>query len=186
MAKEAEGYFKETARALGWAWHKYGDVRYCPHCHGVLPKSETMPDFCLITLPILVECKNSNSTGRWEWKSDIGPEGKRTIQRERLNPDGWLYIVIGSGRVPKEKGAWLIPWQAWLKIEEALLLGKQASLPFKGSQRLIGAVTLFSGFELVWEKGKFLIPNEHIFWETYVKALDRQLVLGKGFDDDKR
>lgn len=178
MGKESEVYFKETMNHYGWSSHKYGDVRYCPHCHGVLPKSETMPDYVLMPLPILVECKNSDKGGSWSWKSDIGPEGTRAIQRIRLGQtNGWLYIVIGNGRAPAGKSAWLIQWEAWLAVEKELV---QASIPLEDTRQLMGARRLFQGFELVWEKGVFSIPRGHPFWDVYALKLKDEFVRASG------
>lgn len=174
--KDAERYFKATVNQLGWWSHKYGDVRYCIHCHGVLPKSETMPDFVLFCIPIMVECKESNATGRWSWKEDIGPDGNRMIQRKRLDPDGWLYIVLGEGKAPNGKGAWLVPWSHWIKVEELLTVYNQASIPFENTKQLRGGIELFNGYRLSWQDGIFIIPNLHPFWGVYSELLKAEFI----------
>ena len=164
MNKQAEGSFVKVAKRYGWGWHKYGDVRYCIHCHQPLPKTERAPDYLLAPVFTWVECKNNDATGRWDWKNDIGPEGNRKNQREWLKEhNGWLFIELGQGRAPNDRGAFLIPWLDWERLEASLLEQKQYSLRYRGLRGRLGADMMLMQYKLEWNKGWY-IPGHHIFW----------------------
>jgi hypothetical protein len=170
MPKKAErqfpGLVKAVAHAVrGWYyWHKYGDVRKCPHCDGLLPKSDKMPDYVMALNPLYVEVKESNADGRWNI-TDI-----RFNQRNWLNNNpGALFIEIGTGKRPDERMAWLVPWKEWLKIEKTLLDRGQKSLTLKGSSRSVGAEEILSEWKLTWQNKDWIPQEDHPVW-TYLKA----------------
>lgn len=179
---DSEKYFKELCNLYSWGSHKYGDVRKCIHCGGLLPKSEQMPDYVVMPLPYVVECKNDNAShGSWPWAEDFGPTGKRFIQKEKLaRYNGWLFVVLGDKPAPRGKSAWLIPWDYWLKIEERLLSMGQMSIPFEGTPRLESGRTLFNGFILEWLDGGFIIPRFHPFWKKHAERLTEELERARG------
>lgn len=184
MRKIAEKRFIETARFYGWYTHKYGDVRHCIHCQGILPKSENMPDYAEGIIYTYVEAKNNNSQGRWGWYQDIGPEGKRKNQRKWIQKyHGWLYIVFKEGKPPEDESAFYIPWYQWANSIEPALLEKDQRTLTKTGARQPGADYLFAEYALSWEvvngKGVFKIPPNHIYWELLLKKLDyeRNLVI---------
>lgn len=184
MAKEAEERLVHLVNGLNWYHHKYGDVRYCIHCHQPLPKSELAPDFAVAPIFYWIECKNNDSTGRWNWKSDIGPEGARSRQREWLKTNsGWLFIQLGKGRAPKGKAAWLIDFEAWEKVVEPRLIANNIS-----SVRLEGQYTsMDKGYrppaeeylgtftQLMWKDGGWIIPKGHKFWRRLEEDLQINL-----------
>lgn len=164
MAGKSESIFRAMIKANGWAWHKYGDVRYCIYCHKPLPKSELMPDYLVCLKPIWVEVKNNDSSGRWSWASDIGPDGARKAQRQFLiDNDGFLFIELGIGRHPTDFSAYLIPMREWVRIEPDLLT-QQASLAKDDTKRTIGADTILAEWRLAWERGTWVIPKGHVWW----------------------
>ena len=162
MGGASEPQFRAMIKALGWGWHKYGDVRYCIWCHKPLPKSELMPDFMVNIKPIFVEVKNNDKSGKWNWRADIGPEGARKAQRAFLiENDGWLFIELGLGRRPKDFSAYLLPMSTWLEIEQGL---EQSSLPREDTSRLLGGDTVLRIFGLTWGNGVWNIPKGHVWW----------------------
>ena len=175
--KIAEKRFIATIRPMEYYTHKYGDVRRCGTCGELLPKSENMPDYALGMLYTYIECKNSDGTGRWNWASDIGPHGARQNQRRWLfERSGWLYIVLKDGRAPKEEDAYFIPWLLWIKyIEKFLIENNQKSIRRLSKGKRLGANELMEDYRLEWDKGKYLIPNKHIFWKLYNKTLQSQM-----------
>jgi len=178
--KESEQSFVQFTHAMGWGHHKYGDVRYCMYCHKPLPKSELKPDYLLAPVFTWVECKNSNATGRWTWRDDIGPGGKRELQRKFLTENGgYLYILLGKGRPVRDKMTWIIPWGDWLqKIEPKLLELNIASIAYFSTSRTVGAKDIieFAPYQLVWEKGKgWVIPKGHPFFIRYLEKLKAEL-----------
>ena len=163
MGGNSEPEFRAMVKGYGWGWHKYGDVRYCIHCHQALPKSEMMPDFMVSLRPIYVEVKNSDKTGKWNWRADIGPEGAREMQRQFLiENDGWLFIELGLGRRPKGFSAYLLRMNSWIADVEPFL--EQASLPRQDTPKLIGADNIMGDWKLQWLKGRWTIPNKHAWW----------------------
>lgn len=181
MAKEAEAKFVHLVNGLNWYHHKYGDVRYCIHCHQPLPKTENAPDFVVAPIVAYIECKNNDSTGRWNWKVDIGPEGNRKGQRKWLSEHkGWLFIELGQGKAPKGKGAWLIPWEYWEKLTEpwleqhgyASIRFEPVGKPMDGNYRPPATAFLAEKHRLKWESGGWTIPKGHHFWMTIAIQLE--------------
>jgi hypothetical protein len=169
--KRAETSFRALIKGMGGAWHKYGDVRYCIHCHHPLPKTEKAPDFLAALLYTWVECKNSNSTGRWDWAGDIGPDGARTGQRQWLTENqGWLFIELGQGRADRDqRSCYLIQWSDWLELEPTL---QQKSIRKESHGRFIGGDELFSQHRLVWVNSQWEIPPDHSWWDWLSSKLE--------------
>lgn len=164
-AKAAEVAFREMAKRYNFKWHKYGDVRYCIHCHKALPKSEQAPDFSLWEVYNWVECKNSDSTGRWN-ASELMEGGSREKQREfLLENDGWLFIVLGTGRAPKGKSAFLLSFSDWInRFEPILEHNNMRSIRKSSKGNRPGADLLLQSYRLEWHDGGWNIPNGHPFW----------------------
>jgi hypothetical protein len=179
--KSSEKRFREMAKSHNFWWVKYGDVRYCVHCGKALPKSELKPDFAVSPgLVTYVECKNSDSTGRWNW-TEIGPEGARSNQRAWLQEhNGWLFIELGTGKAPNGVSAWLIPWLRWEKhIEPILGASGQSSIKMEteynqdgGRTRgMLGGNELFEGYGLEWQtRVGWRIPRGHPWWRAMAAA----------------
>lgn len=172
--KQAEQDFREMTKHYSFGRHKYGDARYCVHCGKVLPKSERMPDYSMWLVFTYIECKNSDNTGKWDWV-ELLPDGDSKFQREFLTENGgWLFITLGEGRAPRGRGAWLVSWDTWAKsIEPELLKREQRSLRKKSKRSShVGADELLDGYDLLWDKGHWLIPLGHPFWQSaYSKTL---------------
>lgn len=191
-AKHAEEALREMLNAYGWDHRKYGDVRYpnCPRCHTVfttcpickekwvLPKSENAPDMSAGEYNWF-ECKNSNATGSWAW-TEISETGKRSNQRKFLLEragKSWLFIVLGTGRAPKGKGAYLIPFDEWVGVvEPQLTYMNMKSLVFEATQRRVCADHFLSSYRLSWLKGHWEIPDGHIWWLRRYAHLQAQLL----------
>lgn len=189
MTKEAETRWGDIVNLYGWFRLKFGDVRYtvCPHCNFryTLPKGKKRPDFIVAPVFTYVEAKNNDARGTWKW-TEIGEGGDRKLQREWMQEHGgWLFIELGTGRAPKGKGAWLIPWQRWENdIEPVLIANEQMSLRHRtyynndGTRRggIFGADHLLAGYELVWETNVgWTIPKGHIWWRLLHSALTKHL-----------
>ena len=171
-AKAAEKSFREMMKSYNFGWHKYGDVRYCMHCRRPLPKSENAPDYSAWAVYNWVECKNSDSTGRWN-ASELMEGGARANQRKfLLDRAGWLFIVLGTGRAPKGKSAYFIPFQEWVdRIEPALELNKMRSIRKESKGKRPGADLLLQSYRLKWKDGHWTIPKEHDYWLRLEVAL---------------
>jgi len=164
-AKYSEKAFRDMAKYYGFAWHKYGDVRYCIHCHKPLPKSEQAPDFSFWQVYNWVECKNSDNTGRWN-ASEIMEGGSREKQREfLLEKGGWLFIVLGTGRAPEGKSAFLLSFKDWVeRFEPILELNDMRSIRKSSKGQRPGADLLLQSYRLEWVDGCWIIPDGHPFW----------------------
>ena len=183
--KRAESSFKETLKAYDWRWHKYGDVRYCIHCHKPLPKSENAPDFSAWVVYTWVECKNSNSTGRWVW-TEISEGGDRANQRAWLIENGgWLYIELGTGRAPKGKSAYLVPFKHWLnRIEPFLIENGMKSIRKETIGNRPGADDFLALWRLDWRNSHWEIPKNHYWWYSLRTALYKELEFVEGKIDE--
>lgn len=176
MAKEAEKRVVALANHYNWYRHKYGDVRYCVHCHQALPKTERAPDFAIAPVFTWMEAKNNNSSGRWPWV-EIGPEGDRVNQREWLIENGgWLFIELSEDDAhgSKGRGAFLVPFKSWLSEVEPYLIEKgYKSLRLSESRKRPGADTLLVKWELEWETNVgWVIPDGHVWWKALADRIE--------------
>jgi hypothetical protein len=164
-AKAAEKAFRDMAKRYDYGRHKYGDVRFCMHCKKAQPKSEHAPDYSLWEVYNWVECKNSDNTGRWN-ASELMEGGARANQRAfLLENNGWLFILLGTGRAPKGKSAYFLPFQEWVdRIEPILAVNNMRSIRKSSKGKRPGADLLLQSYRLVWEDGGWSIPREHLFW----------------------
>lgn len=173
MVKKAEQRLRDLVNHYGFWAHKYGDVRYCVHCHRPLPKSERAPDYYVSQIGSWIECKNNDSSGTWRC-AEIMEGGERQLQREFLNENGgWLFIELADGRAPKKAVAYLVPWDIWIgQIEPVLVKENMSSFRREttynkdDSIRRLGGDRLLSDWELKWEQNTgWTIPHDHIYWE---------------------
>lgn len=188
MTKEAEKRVRDLANHYGWYRHKYGDVRYCIHCHQPLPKTERAPDYFLAQVGNWVECKNNDSTGTWKC-SEIMEGGERSGQREFLNEHGgWLFIELSEGRAPTKASAYLVPWDRWLHDVEPILeendmksFRRETIYNKDDSVRRLGADRLLDEWELEWETHiGWIIPDEHEYWRALYLKLQQLIVEVQG------
>lgn len=169
MGKDAEKRVVEIANHYGWYRHKYGDVRYCIHCHKPQPKSERAPDYAVAPIATWVEAKNNDAKGRWSW-IELLADGDRSNQRDwLLEKGGWLFIELGLGRAPNGKGAWLVPFKLWVEQVEPVLLEKgMRSLRYTQKQKAKpGADEFLHKWALAWETNVgWTIPDGHVWWRA--------------------
>jgi hypothetical protein len=158
--KVSEAEFKDFCKRRGIYWHKFADILQCPVCANTIWQSHRMPDFEITYLgtKTLVEVKQgSGKYGVWNFAD---PEkGIRDIQREVMDEwedeQGvmpWLFLVLGAGRAPDGRGAFLIPWDHWKQFEDVLLDEGQKSIRFQGG-RMLTAVELLKDYRMAWIKG---------------------------------
>ena len=170
--KVSETEFKSMMAHYGLWARKFRDVWACQYCHMLQYKSDAMPDYMIVRegQSYLVEVKQSNTY--WNF-SDTEGSGIRDIQRrtmdeweEEHNPC-WLFLVLGAGRVPRGRSAWLIPWNTWKDIQNKLGAYNQRTLG-RETKRNVGALELLSEWNVVWSKTYrgWTIPENHIFWDT--------------------
>ena len=190
MAKEAEKRTVAIARFYGWYSHKYGDVRKCIHCQGLLPKTENAPDYAIAPIFTWVEAKNSGSTERWNWE-EIGPEGARKNQRAWLIKNGgWLLIELSNkdARGANGRMAYLVPFKKWLSEVEPILLKlemKSIRLDTKGNRP--GADSLLKTWELEWTPTVgWTIPPGHIWWTALISRAESLLREALAYDAAKQ
>ena len=183
MTKEAEKRVRDLTNHYGWHRRKYGDVRYCIHCHKPLPKSENAPDFYISQIGDWVEAKNNDNTGIWTC-AELYTGGERENQRRFLQQnDGWLFIELSDGRAPANAAAYLVPWDMWeSKIETFLVKQRMKSIRREstylncGKIKRYGADKLLKDYELKWEANiGWVIPNKHIYWYKLKDKLKQTL-----------
>lgn len=166
--KDAEREFGLALRNSGLPFvkvYKYRDRQACPKCGNVLWKSEEKPDFLLGLTTLHVECKEAHSGGRWEF-GDLSD-----IQREHFKAGYcWLFVLVGEGRVPQGRGAFLISGGKWLELEEKLLASGFKSVGFE-TKRVPGLIEIAPQYRLEWSKGKWVIPKGHPFWYSAIQML---------------
>lgn len=175
MGGKSENVASKSLDQIGPVYtYKFRDRAACPSCGFLQFKSQTEPDYLLALVWNYVEVKNgTGDEGRWTFKDDISE-----IQRERLsNKNGWLFIELGPGRRGSdEKGAFLIPYLKWEKIEKTLGESGQSSLTLVG-KRNKGAAEVMSNWKVVWNSKKhcYVIPDTHDFWTWYLGELHLEI-----------
>ena len=171
--KTAEKELKNLANRIGAFSYKFRDRGYmsCPNCHRamitcpfcrqdmLLPKAASYPDFLLTFDSIFIEVK----WGKDRYKiDDISP-----IQRESLsnNKNSWVFVIIGDGRAPDGRGAWLVPWTQYQATEKWCENKGIKSLLFQKTERsrVPEADDYWAAFRLYWAVGGWSIPEDHIW-----------------------
>lgn len=173
--KTAERELKVLMNNINVFTHKFRDRGYiqCPTCHMsiltcprcrqdmLMPKAQSYPDYLGCADPIFIEVKFGRDRYAWE---DISK-----IQRETLtnNDNSWIFIVIGGGRVPNGRGAWLVPWDRYLEAEVHCLAYGHKSIVFEKSDRsrVPTADEFWQPFRLEWSAGSWSIPLGHAWWK---------------------
>lgn len=184
VRKKSEKRLRDLINHYDWWGHKYGDVRYCIHCHKPLPKSEQAPDYYVSQSGDWIECKNNDSSGTWRC-AEIMPGGERQLQRDFLDKSGgWLFIELADGRAPKEAAAYLVPWEHWLKFVEPILIKadmssirRETTYNKDGDVRRLGGDRLLDSWELKWKQGAgWTIPHDHIYWRDLRARLSSMIL----------
>lgn len=171
IRKQSEAELASMFRRLGFYAHKWRDRGYvsCPICHRqivtcpyckssmLLPKAETKPDYLVAEKYIYVEVKSA--TDRFSF-SDISDTQRRVLEEH----ESWLFIVIGTGKAPSGREAYLITWEAWKTWEQVMLAEGRKSLNFRKGRNLT-MHEVFGIFQLNWEpRVGWTIPSGHMFW----------------------
>ncbi len=180
MVRAAETRLRALSKHWNWFAHKYMEAKRvacntcrqpipnCPKCGNPLIQitSEKIPDFVIAWGFTYVECKNSDSTGRWKWREIY--DGDRVHQREwLLKEGGWLFIELGLQPAPNGKSAYLIQMLSWVREVEPILLEKDMKSIIKTSTKSRpGGDELMPNYRLEWENGKWQIPKGHPWWVT--------------------
>jgi len=196
--KKSEVEFKNFCKRQGLYWHKFADILICPVCRNTIWQSNKMPDFevTYCGTKTLVEVKQG--TGKYgAWNFGNEESGIRPIQRDALfewkatqNTMPWLFLVLGTGRAPKGRGAFLIPWTHWVAEEKKLLNEGQKSIRFTGGQKR-NADVLLAEYRLDWIKadddfvGGWSLPWGHIFY-TFLNVAETTGLLRSVADFDIR
>lgn len=184
VAGKSESRVREITNHLGYYRHKYGDVRKCIHCGGILPKSERMPDYAVGLVTAYWEVKNGDASETWKW-IEVSPSGSRCEQRKfLLDNDGWLFLELVDRQ---GKGAWLLPFHKWVDDIEPYLIKysmssvrRQTTLRKDGTVIRPGAELLLKDYALKWERGVGWVPGPgHIWWHWARRQLLKQLAVAE-------
>jgi hypothetical protein len=128
----------------------------------LMPKAQTYPDYLGTADPIFIEVKFGRDRYNWEDISDI--------QRETLSKcaNSWVFIVIGGGRAPDGRGAWLVPWTDYEYAEQKCVTREIKSIVFQKTSRsrVPEADEFWPHHKLEWSKGGWTIPIKHLWWVT--------------------
>jgi hypothetical protein len=163
--KRNEIVLGKTMRGMGYYVHKFGDVRYafCPKCKSMfpLPKAEKKPDFLIAMVYRFIEAKGAGDS--WAFADDFRPNQVEFMDANDLR--SWIFIEIGEGNAPAGKRSFLIPWNKWKEISAGIQSRGFKSILFKKTERsrvpCLDDITLMHPFELVWEKGTWVVPERH-------------------------
>lgn len=144
-------------------------VKFCPMCKRsmLLEKAKTLPDYVLNLSPIYIEVKRSKKDDTWSLYdfSDI----QETVLNKHMTRglDAWVFLLMGKGRMPKGKQAFLIPWE-YLKAVRDDLETKSVRMIKTDRSIVPTAMEMFAMWECEWETGKgFTIPDKHTWRLKY-------------------
>lgn len=174
--KQSETSLGLLMRGLNYFVHKWRDRGYisCPRCHVLLktcpvchedmllPKAQSHPDFLIAMKWAYVECKQGGES----WPiGDISD-----VQQSALNDhhNSWIFLEMGTGRAPKGKGAWLIPWEEFKEMQRMILAKGHKSIRFQDTERskVPTADDAFHPYRLYWQTNEgWTIPEEHEWWQ---------------------
>ena len=185
--KRNEEVFGNMARRYAFYAHKWRDrtyvrcpnchktLMYCPYCKGslLLQKAQTKPDFLVAMDYVYVEAKGAED--RWAFIDSIR-DNQRIVANEH---ETWLFLEMGTGRAPKGKQAYFVPWEVWVEIEKGLIEKNKKSLIFERTKTTKSptAREVLGKWELSWESGGWVIPSQHEFWirhgEAYLELMEK-------------
>ena len=170
------GFHTRKSRDRGYMTcpHCHLPLKICPKCHKdiLLKKAETLPDFIVSFDYVYIEGKAG--TDKWAWKSSI----TETQDKVCLEHESWLFLELGTGRAPKGRSAWLVPWEKWKQIQQNLEELNFASILFEATPRSRNpvAANVLMGYEMQWMNGNWNVPPTHPFWANrlnlQIKAYD--------------
>ena len=186
----AEREFANMCGRMNIWCHKWSHMRKCPVCHSNLfvskqssdqdeEETQTIVDYLTFigSEPLWVECKGTNKSSRINIRDE--PSLK---QRGFL--DSWLekgvnaalFLLLGEGRPPNGRGAYLIPWDWWQEVVYPLVDDGMFSLPWlktnRKNDRDLFIDGMFYNCALTWVKGVgWLIPEWNVRNEVGYKNI---------------
>jgi hypothetical protein len=127
----------------------------------LMPKAQTYPDYLGCADPIFIEVKFGRDRYNWE---DISEIQRRTLTE---NNNSWVFIIIGGGRAPDGRGAWLVPWDEYLAAETTCIMRDMKSIVFESTERsrVPSADEFWPHHRLEWLEGQWIIPYKHVWWQ---------------------
>lgn len=167
----AEREFAALMGRLNIWCHKWADRRICEYCGRLLYKVDSNVDYTII-LPsaraTLVEVKQADeSWNSADEESGIRPNQRRLLTewQEKYRISTWLYLALGSGRAPHGRSSYLVPWTSWCELEAQLLNGRIKSISKEGGKFVPAADWWLAEWRLEWNRGGWIIPPAHVFWQ---------------------
>jgi hypothetical protein len=126
----------------------------------LLEKAQSFADYLVAFSWADVEAKQGGES----WAiNDFSPTQLKVMHETH---EGWLFLELGMGSAPSGRGAWLVYWPEWERIQEELEGKGVGSLRFEASpkSRMPLAKDELKGWELEWKDGGWAIPDNHYFW----------------------
>ena len=155
---------------------KNPDAMVCSHCHKVNWPVGGRPDISCLNAPIVIEVKAfpANDKATFAFKEITADQRTYLAMFEQFSGETKSFLALGMthGRAnsrQNQRRLWIVPWFAWLPIED-MLLPHRRSLPlakFKGQKPKIvqennlNALNLLEPYEMRWESGGWQIPAIH-------------------------
>lgn len=172
--KVSETEWKEFGNRTGFQTWKYRDALRCPQCFRVIwqsPGQHVDYGVDYKSYRTLVEVKQgSGKYGAWAFAHE--QQGILDSQRKQLAEwleknvsMPYLFFIVGAGRAPKGRMAYLIPWVDWLPFEKKMLDAGQKSIRLDGGRLPFTAKEHLSKYALDWSDGGWSLPWGHPFHE---------------------
>lgn len=157
--------------------HKH--IKTCPHCQKdmLLPKAKKKLDYIVSFDWTEIECKQ----GEESWNMwDFTPAQEELLKTPEEKPR-WLFLLLGGGKAPNGKEAYLIRLSYFLKVRISEEVAGRKSIRFESTPRskVKEAKELFGEYQLEWVTGDgWVVPEKHPFWKQHfpVDVIDEILI----------
>lgn len=145
------------------------DTIVCARCGNAMHPPIGRPDI-IVLAPRGLNCVVEVKVNNMEKSKSFALEEIRDEQRRWLTAwmeEGGLgYLALGTVNV-RPRQLWLIPWNAWMDMEDRLHAEYKKSIPInlKTYSRLpslqMDVVNRFVKYELEWIEGQWFLPADH-------------------------
>ncbi|MFW9958790.1 MAG: hypothetical protein ACFFCT_12025 [Candidatus Odinarchaeota archaeon] len=131
-----------------------------------MPKARWRPDYMVNWSPLAVEVKRSTKNDTWSLH-DFSEDQEMFLNKHIAKGfDAWIFLLMGRGRLPNGKEAYLMPW-LWLSLLRDHLEFKSVRLEATDRSEVPVARDIFQNWKLEWGKGVFVAPENHPWRQKY-------------------
>lgn len=162
MKKQDEKEFASMCAHHKWWAHKWADI---PSERAGDNPTGTIVDYLIWigSKPAWVECKQEHG-GRLNFRQFSSSQVRFMKSFMKRDVQCWLFLLMGSGRAPMGRAAYLIPWREFADVAKLFKEAGKKSMPWKKNRQSgnWNAEYFFFKHRLDWQGG-WRLPIDHIF-----------------------